>query len=172
MEGEIINRVASSGLITLDLADFMPEGEGVFYDLKDNLWEGIALKEKDFRQFLKENDWSVYKNKYVALGCTADAIIPKWAYMLLASVIAPHAKQVVFGHITELEEALLLEALDKLEPEDYRDARVVVKGCGEKEISPSAYIKITALLQPVVKTLMFGEPCSTVPVYKQPRKKP
>ena len=127
MAEEIVNRVARSGLITLDLEEFYPKGERLLYDLKDNLWQGIALKEKDFREFIKTNDWSVYQDKYVALHCSVDAIIPTWAYMLLTTKIAPYAKKVVFGTLDTLEEILFEEALSNIKLSDYQDARIVIK---------------------------------------------
>ena len=170
MSEEIINRVARSGLITFNLEDLFPEGERVLYDIKDNLWQEIALKEKDFREFVKEHDWSQYQDKYVALHCSADAIVPTWAYMLLTTKLAPFAKKVTFGTLSDLENTLYEEALAKIKPEDYMDARVVIKGCSDKAVPASAYVRITELLQPVAKVLMYGEPCSTVPLYKKPRK--
>jgi len=171
MAEEIVNRVAKSGLITLDLEEFYPQGERVLYDLKNNLWQGIALKEKDFREFIKTNDWSVYQDKYVALHCSVDAIIPTWAYMLLTTKIAPYAKKVVFGTLDTLEEVLFEEALSTIKLSDYQDARIVIKGCSDKAVPASAYVKLTALLQSHAKVLMYGEPCSTVPLWKRPIKK-
>lgn len=171
MAEEIINRVAKSGLITLDLEEFYPEGERVLYDIKDNLWEGIALKEKDFRAFVKEHDWSQYQDQFVALHCSVDAIVPTWAYMLLATKLAPFAKKVCFGDLAQLESLIFEEAIaQKIKPEKYEDAKVVIKGCSQKEVPPSAYVKLTEMLQPYAKILMYGEPCSTVPLYKKPRK--
>lgn len=167
MAEEIINRVANSGLITLDLEEFYPEGERVEYDLKDNLWQGLALKEKDFREFIKQNDWSVYKGKNVALTCSVDAIIPSWAYILLSTVILPHANFVTQGNLDDLEIALWENAIHQLNSEDYKDARLIIKGCSNKEVPGSAYIALTRKLQPVVRTIMFGEACSTVPLYKR-----
>ncbi len=167
MEEPIVNRVARSALITLDLADFYHPGERVVYDLAQNLYQGLILKEKDFRAFVKEHDWSTYAGKNVALTCTAEAIVPTWAYMLLASALTPHAHLVVFGTLEQLEQALFQQALSRLNPEDYRDQRVVIKGCGEVPVPEYAYVEITRLLRPVVKSLMYGEPCSTVPVFKR-----
>ena len=164
---EIVNRVANSGLISLDLEELYPQGERVFYDLKDNLFMGQILKEKDFRTFLKEHDWSAYQDKYVAVGCTEDAIVPTWAYMLLGLKLAPYAKDVIFGNLEELETKIMQEVIDKLPLESYQDARVVVKGCSKIAIPTAAYVAISVKLQPVVKSLMFGEPCSTVPLYKK-----
>ena len=169
MAEEIINRVTKSGLITLNLEEFYPEGERVLYDIKENLWQGIALKEKEFRAFVKENDWSVYEGKYVALTCSEDAIVPTWAYMLLATKLAPFAKRVVFGDLSTLEDLLFEAALTKINPADYEDARIVIKGCSGKAVPPSAYIKLTEMLMPYAKIIMYGEPCSTVPLYKKPR---
>ncbi|MFT5667197.1 MAG: hypothetical protein ACI9DK_001385 [Vicingaceae bacterium] len=170
MAEEIVNRVVNSGLITFNLEDIFPEGERVLYDIKENLWQEIALKEKDFREFVKHHDWSTYQDKYVAIYCSVDAIVPTWAYMLLTTKLAPFAKKVVFGNLEELETILFEEAISKVNPNDYIDARVVIKGCSGKLVPPSAYVRVTELLQPVVKVLMYGEPCSTVPLYKKPRK--
>jgi len=169
MAEEIVHRVAKSGLITLNIEEFYPEGERFLYDIKDNLWEGIALKEKDFRAFVKEHDWSQYQDKFVALHCSVDAIVPTWAYMLLATKLEPFAKRVVFGNLDTLETILFEEALQKIKAEDYEDARIVIKGCSDKVVPPSAYVKLTEILRPYAKIIMYGEPCSTVPLYKKPR---
>jgi hypothetical protein len=169
MSEEIINRVANSGLITFNLEDLFPEGERVLYDIKDNLWQEIALKEKDFREFVKAHNWSQYQDKYVAIYCSVDAIVPTWAYMLLTTKLTPFAKKVVFGNLQELESVLFEEALSNVNVDDYIDARVVIKGCSGKAVPASAYVRITEMLQPVTKILMYGEPCSTVPLYKRPR---
>ena len=169
MSDEIVNRVANSGLITFNLEDLFPEGERVLYDIKDNLWQEIALKEKDFRAFVKEHDWSEYQDKFVAIHCSVDAIVPTWAYMLLTTKLAPFAKKVVFGNLQDLENQLFEDVLSKINPQDYVDARVVIKGCSDVTVPTSAYVRLTQLLQPVAKVLMYGEPCSTVPLYKKPR---
>ena len=167
MENElIINRVANSGLITLDLEEYYHPGERVIYDLSDNLFHGLILKEKDFRAFLKDNDWSAYQDKNVALICSADAIVPTWAYMLLTIALGPYAHMVVFGDLDALESALFREALSKINLEDFQQAKVVIKGCSKHPVPISAYVEVTRLLQPVVQSLMYGEPCSTVPLYK------
>ncbi|WP_448519098.1 DUF2480 family protein [Rhodoflexus sp.] len=163
----IINRVANSGLITIDLEDFYHPGERFVYDLKQNLFQGLLLREKDFRAFLKSHDWTQYQDKNVAVTCTTDAIVPSWAYMLLSVHLAPHAHMVVFGSLDDLENALFRDALSKINPEDYRDAKVVVKGCSKYPVPLSAYVEISRKLQPVVASLMYGEPCSTVPIYKR-----
>jgi hypothetical protein len=162
----IVNKVAGSGLVSFDLADYYHSGERVLYDIKDNLFHGLMLREKDFRAFLKEHDWEQYKDKNVAVYCSADAIVPTWAYMLLAIKIEPYAHLVVFGDMNALEDALFREAIAKIDLEKYKDQRIVVKGCGDIPVPVSAYVEITRKLRPIVKSLMYGEPCSTVPLYK------
>lgn len=164
---EIINRVAKSGLITLDLGEFYPEGERAVIDLKDQLWQEIALKEKDFREWVKSRDWSEFNNKHVCIHCSVDAVIPTWVYMLLSAELSPFAKTIVFGDADTLESRLWSNALVSLDTADFQDARVVVKGCADRPVSPMAFIEVSRKLQPVVKSLMYGEPCSTVPVYKK-----
>ncbi|HZY39993.1 MAG TPA: DUF2480 family protein [Mucilaginibacter sp.] len=163
----IINKVAMSGLVTLDPAQFYPAGERVVYDIKGNLFQGLILREKDFREFVKAHDWLQYQDKFVAVTCTADAIVPAWAYVLLANKLAPYARDVVFGDEAVLETVLFLKNIANLETEQYRDQRVVLKGCGDVEVPVSAYVELAKKLTPVVKSLMFGEPCSTVPIYKK-----
>lgn len=167
MEDEIVNKVSQSGLITIDLETYYPAGERILFDIKDLLFQGLILREKDFREFIKNEDWNKYKDKYVALICSADAIVPTWAYMLLATQLEPVAKRVVFGDLETLETILYNEILSKLNINDYKDARVVIKGCGDLPVPKSAYVQITSLLRPVAKSIMYGEPCSTVPLYKQ-----
>ena len=163
----MINKVSESGLITLDLEEFYPKGETVLFDMKDHLFMGLILKEKEFREALKNVELELYRNKNVALTCTADAVIPVWAYMLVASYLQPVAKTIVFGNEEFLHKALFLKNLAAINPADYTDKRVVIKGCGELPITEMAYVEITNLLRPVVKSIMYGEPCSTVPVYKK-----
>ena len=167
IQENIINKVANSGLITLNLEDFYPKGERVVYDIVDNLFHGLMLREKDFRAFIKEHDWAQYQDKNVAITCSADAIVPTWAYMLLANKLKPYANEVVFGDLNTLEAVLFTKALSKINLQDYANERVVVKGCGEIDVPVAAYVEVTNLLTPVVKSIMFGEPCSTVPVYKR-----
>jgi hypothetical protein len=167
IQENIINKVAQSGLITLDPAEFYQPGERVIYDIKDNLFQGLILREKDFREFIKEHDWTQYQDKNVGIICSADAIVPAWAYMLLANRMAPYARDIVFGNEDILETVLFDKAIEKLNVEQYRDQRMVIKGCGDVPVPVSAYVALTKKLTPVVKSLMFGEPCSTVPLYKR-----
>lgn len=171
METEIVNRVAGSGLVSLDLEAYYDPGERIVYDLKDNLYMGLILREKDFRAFLKEHDWSRYAGKNVAITCSEDAIVPTWAYMLLTLQLRPYAHTVVFGTLSDLDEKLYYDAIARINPEDYRDARVVVKGCSKVPVPTAAYVELTRVLQPVVQSLLFGEPCSTVPLYKRPKER-
>jgi hypothetical protein len=164
---EIVNKVASSGLTELNLETFYPKGERVVIDSKDLLFQELILREKDIRDHVKNTDWSKYKDKFVAVTCTADAIIPTWAYMLLTQALQPYAAKVVLGDKQTLETVLFLEALGKINPQDYMDKRVVVKGCGAIPVPDSAYVEITRILTPVVKSLFFGEACSTVPLFKR-----
>jgi len=167
IQENIINKVALSGLTTLDPADLYPQGERVIYDIAENLFQGLILREKDFREFVKGHDWAQYQDKNVGIICSADAIVPAWAYMLLANRMAPYAREVVFGNAEVLETVLFTKAIEKLDIEQYRDQRMVIKGCGDVDVPVSAYVALTEKLTPVVKSLMFGEPCSTVPLYKR-----
>jgi len=164
---EIVNKVAGSGIVTLDLENLYPRGERLVFDLSNFLFEGLILREKEFRDRLKSHDWIQYSDKYVALTCTADAIIPTWAYMLVAARLEPFAKKIVYGSLEQLESAIFSDVLDALDPGYYKDQRVVIKGCSKVPVPVSAYIEITARLRPVARSIMFGEPCSTVPVYKK-----
>jgi hypothetical protein len=168
-ETEIINKVANSGLVTLDIADYYVEGERILYDLKQNLFMEAILREKDFREFLKQHDWSQYHGKHVAIICSVDTIIPAWAYMLLATKIAPYATTVIKGDLEALESYLFSQELAKKDFSVYKDIKIVIKGCGDLPIPDSAYLEITQKLLPYAASIMFGEPCSTVPVYKKGR---
>ncbi|MEO8794328.1 MAG: DUF2480 family protein [Daejeonella sp.] len=167
IQENIVNKVAQSGLISLDLADLYPKGERVIYDIKENLFHGLILREKDFREFVKENDWTKYQDLHVGIICSADAIVPTWAYMLLSTKLKPYAASIVFGDLNVLESILFERALGKIDIEVYRDQRVVVKGCGDIEVPTSAYLEITSKLTGIAKSIMYGEPCSTVPIYKR-----
>lgn len=166
-ENGIINKVQQSGLVTIDLEDYYHSGEKVLFDLKEYLYEGIILREKDFREFLKRHDWTQYSGKNIAISCSADAIIPTWAYMLVVSKLKPFAHLIVFGSLKELHAQIFSENISKINIEDYRSAKVVIKGCSKMEVPVSAYVELTDRLLPVVSSIMYGEPCSTVPVYKQ-----
>jgi len=165
----IVNKVAASGLTTIDLEDYYLKGDRILFDIKDLLFQGLILREKDFREFVKNEDWSKYQDKYVAVFCSTDAIVPTWAYMLLTTQLEPFAKKVIFGNLDTLETILYNETLQKININDFKDARIVIKGCGNLPVPPSAYVELTRLLRPVVKSIMYGEPCSTVPLYKQPK---
>ncbi|MFT4022405.1 MAG: DUF2480 family protein [Flavihumibacter sp.] len=167
MSDIIVNKVAESGLITLDLEQYVPAVEVVAFDLKPFLFMELILKEKDFREAMKNHDWNQYAGKAVAVYCSADAVIPAWAYMLVASNLQPLAKTVFLGTVAELDKQLLLEALRNIDLSPFEDQRIVVKGCGDKNIGAPAYLEITRLLRPIAKSIMYGEPCSTVPVYKK-----
>lgn len=168
-ENEIVNRVASSSLMTFDLEEYYRPEERASIDIKEQLFQGLILREKDFRAFIKAHDWDRYKNKLVAIFCSVDAIVPTWAYMLLAIALEPFASKVFFGTQEELERELFLEALAKIDWERYRNAKVVVKGCSNVNVPISAYVEAANKLKPLVSSLMFGEPCSTVPLYKKPK---
>lgn len=167
MSDLIVNKVASSGIVTLDLEHFMPKEPVTGFDLKDHLFMGLILKEKDFREALKNLDWQAYDQKNVAIFCSVDAVIPVWAYMLLVTYLQPHAKEIFVGTAEEMQKHLFLKNLAAIDAANFADQRVVIKGCGEVNIEPFAYAEITRLLRPVAKSIMYGEPCSTVPVYKK-----
>ena len=163
------NRVANSGLVTLNLEELLHPAERVVYDIKDNLFHGLMLREKDFREFVKTHDWSQYDGQNVAIVCSADAIVPTWAYMLLATKLQHHAHRYVFGNLDALEQSLFEEAIAAINAEEHRDAKVVVKGCGTVPVPTFAYVAIMQKLLPVATSIMYGEPCSTVPLYKKPK---
>jgi hypothetical protein len=167
MEEIIVNRVAESDLETIDLEKFFPAGEVVVFDLKDHLYMELILKEKEYRQNLKNIDWSHYDGKNVCLTCSVDAIIPLWAFMLAMSYLEPVAKEVFLGDEKFLNDILLMRNLWKIDSSQYEGKRVVVKGCGEKPVPAIAYAEITKILRPVAKSIMYGEPCSTVPIFKK-----
>jgi len=167
MDGEIVNKIEKSGLIQFDLSTLWPQIDRVEYDIADDLWQRIALKEKDFRSKLKETDWSKYQDKYVALHCSEDAIVPTWAFMLLSSYLQPVCKKVVFGNLRSLNNSIMYDIIDQLDLTTYQDARIIIKGCSDLDIDESVYVVLMNKLQPVAKSIMFGEPCSTVPLYKR-----
>lgn len=163
----IINKVAESGLITIDLEELYTPGERVLIDIKGWLYEELILKEKEFREYIKQHDWSSYQNKLVAINCSSDAIVPTWAYMLVAIAVAPFANKIVFGSLEQLEEILFEEKIAAMDITSFSDQRIIVKGCSKVNVPVSAYVQITSRLQPIVKSIMYGEPCSTVPLYKR-----
>ncbi len=169
MSDTIINRVSESSLITLNLEDYFPGAEIVEFDLKDYLYMGLMLREKPFREALAQLDLSPYRNKVVAVTCSTDAIVPQWAYMLVASLLQPECIDVFFGNIPAVQQQLLLNNIASMPAPDYAGKRIVIKGCGEKPVGEAAYLMATKMLRPYAKSIMYGEPCSTVPVYKQPK---
>ncbi len=167
MEELFENKVANSGIVTINLEDYFPVGERISIDVKELLFMQLVLKEKDFREWVKTNNWEQYSQKYVAIYCSSDAIVPTWAYMLISTKLSGIAKKVVFGDLNALETALWETSLNHLNIEDYKDKKVVIKGCGDLPVSAAAYTNISSKLVPVVQSLMYGEPCSTVPVFKR-----
>jgi hypothetical protein len=167
MENELLNRVSESALITINLEDYYPKEEVAVFDLKDYLFMGLILKEKDFREALKNIDLTPFTGKAVAVTCSADAVIPMWAYMLVASVLQPVCKEVVFGNAEETKKQLLLTNIAALPVHEFADKRIVIKGCGDLPIGEAAYLQATKILRPVAKSIMYGEPCSTVPIFKK-----
>ncbi|MBV9962564.1 MAG: DUF2480 family protein [Parafilimonas sp.] len=167
MKEMIVNRVEASGLITINLEAFYPKEPIKIFDLKDYLFRGLIIKEKEFREALKNTNWNEFENANVAVTCTADAIIPVWAYMLVATYLQPFAKNIVLGNEEKLTEIILLNNINSIDVEEYKEKRAVIKGCGDIKIPDSAYFAITNILLPHVKGIMYGEPCSTVPVYKR-----
>lgn len=166
MADEIVNRVANSKLKTIDLEDFYPQGPRTVIDIKNWLFQELILKENDFREHLKNHDWSQYQNHYVSLTCSSDAIIPSWAFMLITTYVSPYAKKVVVGDINYLEASIFQDIISNFNTNSYKNFPVIIKGCANKPIPQTAYIQLIAKLQPVAKSIMFGEACSTVPLFK------
>jgi Protein of unknown function (DUF2480) len=171
MENELIlNRVAQSPLLTLDLEEYYDSHERLVFDLKNNLYQELILREKDLRDFVKSHDWTAYQDKNVAILCSTDAVVPVWAFMLVAIQLQPFARKIVFGSLEELEKELFREAISRIDLEKYRNQKVVIKGCSRHPVPVSAYVEISRLLTPLVSALMYGEPCSTVPLMKKKAK--
>lgn len=166
-EDEIVNRVANSALQVFDLEDYYPSGDRVSLDISVWLWQGMVLREKEFRDALKEHNWQQYEGKFVALYCSEDAIVPAWAYMLVTTYLLPVAKRVIQGTTSQIDLLLYQEILDGLDYSPYADKPVIIKGCSRKPVPQEAYIMATQKLQPVAKSIMFGEACSSVPLYKR-----
>ncbi|MBT8311287.1 MAG: DUF2480 family protein [Flavobacteriaceae bacterium] len=163
---EIVNRVAQSKLITFDLEEYYPEGERIELDIKDWLYEGLILREKEFRAHTDAHDWSAYQDAFVGLQCSSEAIVPGWAFMLITARLQPYAKAVVFGNLENLETMLYQEILENLDLEQFRDKPVIIKGCTNKPVPQNAYLWATAKIQQVAKSVMYGEACSSVPIFK------
>lgn len=167
MQQEIRNRVAESILETFNLEAFYPEGDRVLFDIKDWLDQGFILKEKQFRALVNSHNWEQYKDSYVALHCSTDAIVPTWAYMLITTKLTPYCKKVVLGNLDALESVVYRELIQELDLSAYKDKPVIVKGCSNKPVPEDAYLFITSRLQEVAKSVMYGEACSSVPLYKR-----
>lgn len=167
MADEIINRVANSKLKVVDLEDFYPEGQRILFDMKPWLYEGFVLREKDFRQALKDHDWAQYKNAHIALTCSTDAIIPAWAYMLIATYLEPFAKTIFKGTLEDLESSIYQNIITDLDISEYEDKPVIIKGCANKPVPINAYTMLINKLKPIAKSIMYGEACSSVPLYKR-----
>ena len=163
----IINKVEQSGLITINLEDFYPEGQRKVIDIREQLVEDVLLREKSFREYIAATDWSTYQDCYVAVYCSVDAVIPHWAYMLVAAALQPFATKVFFGNPEALECHLFEEVINKMDVKSYQEGRIIIKGCSDKPVPAAAYFYLTAKLRPIAKSIMFGEPCSTVPVFKK-----
>ncbi|GJQ03920.1 DUF2480 family protein [Capnocytophaga canimorsus] len=167
MSESIINRVANSSLAVFDLEDYYPVGQRMAFDLKDFLFEEIVLKEKDFRQQLDDFHWEIFKDAYVALFCSSEAIIPPWAYMLVTSKLAPYARKTVLGDLNHLEIALYQEIIERIDVSYLKDKPVIIKGCSQKPVPEAAYVMAVEKIQPIAKSVMYGEACSAVPIFKK-----
>lgn len=167
MAEEIINRVAKSKLITFNLEDLYPKGERVPFDISTWLLEGIVLRESEFREQANNHDWSQYQDKFVALYCSTDAIVPGWAYLLLSLHLSPYANKVIVGNLEELESILFAELLKDFDMSEYQDKPIIIKGCAHKPIPQNAYVLLAQKLQPIAKSIMYGEACSSVPLFKK-----
>ncbi|MBQ0768396.1 MAG: DUF2480 family protein [Bizionia sp.] len=167
MADEIINRVANSKLVVFDLEDYYPQGKRTLFDIKDWLYEGFVLREKEFRDAVKTYDWSQHQDQYVGLICSSDAIVPAWAYMLITFALEPYVKRTVLGDLYALETELYQDIIRNIEVETYRDQPIIIKGCSKKPVPTAAYIMLSQALKPVAKSILFGEACSSVPLYKR-----
>ncbi len=167
MPKEIINRVANSKLITIDLEDFYPDGRRIVFDISQWLYDGLILKEKDFREKVQNHDWSQYQDNYVALTCKTEAIIPSWAYLLITTVISAYAKKIVVGNLELLETIIFQDILSDFNLENFQDKPIIIKGCSAKPIPQTIYIQLVEKLRPIAKSILYGEACSSVPLYKR-----
>jgi len=164
---DIKNRVSQSQLVTFDLEDYYPEGERVLLDIKDWLHEGFILREKEFRNYISGHNWEQYKEAHVALTCSTDAIVPGWAYMLITTKLQPHARKVVIGDLTDLETTIYQSIIENLDVSRFKDKPVIIKGCSNKPVPPNAYLWATSKIQSVARSVMYGEACSSVPLFKR-----
>lgn len=169
-QDQIINKVANSSLVSFDLENYFVPGERVLLDIKDQLFEGLILKEKDFREFIKVTQWEEFQGKFVAIYCSVDAIVPTWAYMLLGIALEPFARQVVFGTSEELEIAIFKDSLKNVDWAQFKDSKVVIKGCSKVNVPVATYVEVANRLRPYASSIMYGEPCSTVPLFKRSKK--
>lgn len=167
MSNEIVNRVANSKLVTIDLEDYYPEGKRLIFDIKDWLYEGLILREKEFRQSIKEHDWSQYQDNYVALTCSTDAIIPGWAYMLISVHLDTFAKKSIIGNLDTLETSIYQNIINTIDISNYKDKPVIIKGCSNKPVPENAYVMLASKLKSIAKSIMYGEACSSVPLFKK-----
>ena len=167
MEEEIVNRIAQSKLIALDLEDFYPKGERILIDISQWLYEGLILREKEFRTYLEKEEWEQYQDTFIALSCSSDAIIPGWAYMLITTKLQPYAKRIVVGNLEVLETSIFQDIVANMDVKVFDQKSVIIKGCSKKPIPPNAYLWLTAKIQTVAKSIMYGEACSSVPLFKK-----
>ncbi|RXJ52525.1 DUF2480 family protein [Gelidibacter gilvus] len=167
MENEIINRVANSKLVVVNLEDYYPKGQRTVFDIKDWLFQELVLREKDFRAHVNEHNWSQYQDQYVALTCTSDAIVPAWAFMLLTMHLQPYAKTIVVGSLEQLETSIYQEVIQNIETDAFVDQPLIIKGCTNKPVPANAYIMLSQKLKPLARSIMYGEACSSVPLYKR-----
>ena len=167
MADEIINRVAQSKLVVIDLEDFYPQGKRVLFDIKDWLYEGLVLREKDFRKHVADHDWSQYENQYVALICSTDAIVPAWAYMLITIELSSYSKKSIIGDLNTLETSIYQNIINDLDLDSYQDKPIIIKGCSNKPVPDNAYVLLAEILKPVAKSIMYGEAFSSVPLFKR-----
>jgi hypothetical protein len=166
MPEEIINRVANSLLVTINLEDYYPKGQRILFDIKDWLYEGFVLREKDFRNQVAEYNWSQYEDCYVALTCSSDAIIPGWAFMLISLQLQPYTKKTIIGNLEALETSIYQDVLSALDVTEFTGNPIIIKGCSKKPVPQNAYIMLANKLKPIAKSIMYGEACSSVPLYK------
>ncbi|MEY8849607.1 DUF2480 family protein [Psychroserpens sp. XS_ASV72] len=167
MAEEIVNRVTQSQLVVIDLEDYYPIGKRINLDIKDWLYEGLVLREKDFRQLVASHDWSQYQDQYVALTCSTDAIVPIWAYMLITLEVSKYAKKTIIGNLETLESSIFQDVINKLDVDLYKDKPIIIKGCADKPVPQNAYVLLSERLKPVARSIMYGEACSSVPLFKR-----